>query len=419
MSDYRATPATAIAPHEVRSPLEATPGRRGPPGDLPSVHLYTPSADPSGMGAHMLCLADAYVREGRRVTLMYWPNAKAERLFAPAGERGVRLARIPHPRDARFAARIAEDLDRHPSDVFHLHVGTGRENWDAARAAAGSVRVPAIVQTLHLPWLIRNHHKRASALTALEPVDRIITVSHWQRATYEHMGVAAHRMVTVPNGVHPHTGSLGRDAARRELGLRPEQPVVMTVGRLTVMKGHRYLVEAVPMLLERFPDLVVVVVGEGHLREVLEERARTLGVAHAVRFPGHRTDARDLLAAADVFVLPSRHEGMPLAVLEAMDASLPVVGTRVIGTSEAVDDGVTGRLVAPQDPTALAGAIDGLLGDPALRRRMATAGKRRHEELFTATRMARDTAEVYDEALAPKRTTGGGGEALGSAIMGG
>src|SRR3712207_7194116 len=95
----------------------------------------------------------------------------------------------------------------------------------------------------------------------------------------------------------------------------------------------------------RFPDLAVVLLGDGPLREALEKRGAGLGVGSAVRFPGHRADARQLLAAADVFVLPSRHEGMPLVALEAMEAGLPVVATRVIGSEEVVDDGVTGALV--------------------------------------------------------------------------
>jgi glycosyltransferase involved in cell wall biosynthesis len=373
--------------------------------ELPSVHLYTPSADPSGMGEHMRCLAEEYVREGRRVTLMYWPNPRAEQMFAPVEQSGVRLARIPHPRDPQFAACIADDLHRHPSDVFHLHVGTGRENWDAARVASAA-RVPAIVQTLHLPWLIHDRRKADAVLTALEPVDRVITVSRCQRATYEKLGVEPHRMVTVPNGVRPRVSSPGRAAARRELGLDADQPVVMTVGRLTVMKGHRYLIEAVPELLDSFPDLAVVVIGDGHLRAALMDRVARLGVDHAVRFAGHRSDARGLLDAADVFVLPSRHEGMPLAVLEAMDAGLPVVGTRVIGTSEAVADGVSGRLVAPQRPAALAGALGELLGDPALRHRMAVAARERYEQQFTAARMARRTAAVYDDVLARTAVAG-------------
>ncbi|MCL3819370.1 glycosyltransferase family 4 protein [Aeromicrobium wangtongii] len=404
MSDRTTARGASISSPNVVSPFGESQSQRKPPRELPSVHLYTPSADPSGMGVHMLCLAEEYARQGRRVTLMYWANANAERLFAPAGENGVRLARIPHPRDPQFAARIADDLRHNPSDVFHLHVGTGRENWDGARAASLS-GVPAIVQTLHLPWLIRDHRKRGAVHASLEPVDRVITVSRWQRASYEKMGVLPQRMVTVPNGVHPRTWAPGRSAARSELGLGPDQPVVITVGRLTVMKGHRYLVDAVPLLLRRFPDLVVVIVGEGHLRSALEEQAERLGVAHAVRFVGHRADARGLLDAADVFVLPSRHEGMPLAALEAMDAGLPVVGTRVIGTSEAVADGISGRLVPPGRPAALAVALDELLSEPALRRRMAAAGRQRFEELFTADRMARRTAEVYDDVLARSAAT--------------
>ncbi|QCW49333.2 glycosyltransferase family 4 protein [Nocardioides dongxiaopingii] len=398
-SHDHALPGTATRPAAGTTGLRVGPGRRASGGRPPSVHLYTPSADPSGMGAHMRCLAEEYVRAGRRVTLMYWPNAHAERMFAPAETMGVRLARIPHPRDPGFAAGILEDLRRHPSDVFHVHVGTGRENFDGARAAAAA-GVPAVVQTLHLPWLIRDHRKRAPALAALEPVDRVITVSHRQRLTYERIGVAPERMVTVPNGVQPRAVAPGRAAARRELGLRPDQPVVMTVGRLTVMKGHRYLVAAAPLVLGHVPDLVVVVVGAGHLRQALTDQAEQLGVAHAVQFVGHRTDARALLDAADLFVLPSRHEGMPLAALEAMDAGLPVVGTRVIGTSEAVEDGITGLLVPAARPTPLAEALTQLLGDPVRGHAMAAAGRRRYERLFTATRMATATAAVYDDVLA-------------------
>lgn len=400
MSDQRATPATSNDGARDRGrPGHRTAGRR-PVTDLPAVHLYTPSADPSGMGVHMRCLAEEYANQGRRVTLMYWANANAERLFAPCEEQDVRLVRLPHPRHPRFAAGIAGDLRRHPSDVFHVHVGTGRENFEGARTARAA-GVPAIVQTLHLPWLIRNHRKRSAMLTALEPVDRVITVSQRQRATYERAGAPAQRMVTVPNGVPARPTAPGRAAARRLLDIAPGRPVVMTLGRLTVMKGHRHLLDALPQLLRQVPDVVVVVIGDGHLRLALADRAEQLGVAHAVRLIGHRADARGLLDAADVFVLPSRHEGMPLAVLEAMDAGLPIVGTSVIGTSEAVEDGVSGLLVPPQDPAALAEALGALLGEPEVRHRMGTAGRRRYERLFTAGRMARGTADVYDQVLVP------------------
>lgn len=370
-----------------------------PAEEPPSVHLHTPSADPSGMGVHMRCLAEEYAGQGRRVTLMYWANDNADRLFSPAEERGVRLARLPHPRHPLYGARIAQDLRRHPSDVFHVHAGTGREDFDGVRVAAG-VGVPAVVQTLHLPWLLRNRRKREGLHSALEPVDRVITVSERQRATYERVGVATRRMVTVPNGVSPRPSSPGRAAARRELGLTPRQPVVMTVGRLTVMKGQRHLLDAVPLLLRRFPDLVVVLVGDGHLRRALADQVERLGVGRAVRFVGHRADARGLLDAADVFVLPSLQEGMPLAALEAMDAGLPVVGTDVVGTSEVVEDGVTGLLVRPADPSALATSLERVLSEPVRRRRMGAAGRRRYEQRFTAAEMVRRTTAVYDDVLA-------------------
>jgi glycosyltransferase involved in cell wall biosynthesis len=203
----------------------------------------------------------------------------------------------------------------------------------------------------------------------------------------------------VLNGVRPRGAGPGREEARRLLGLAPDQPVVMTVGRLIVMKGQRFLVDSVPQLLERFGDLAVLLVGEGHLRGELSKHAAELGVSSAVRLLGHRADARMLLDAADVFVLPSLHEGMPLAAMEAMDASLPVVGTDVIGTAEVVADGETGLLVPPRDPGALATALGALLSDPDLRARYGAAARRRYLQHFTSARMAADTAAVYDSLL--------------------
>ncbi len=173
----------------------------------------------------------------------------------------------------------------------------------------------------------------------------------------------------------------------------------MTVGRLAVQKCHRYLLEAMPALLRRVPGMVAVVAGDGHLRNELETRAGRLGVDHAFRLIGHRPDARDLLDAADAFVLPSRQEGMPLAALEAMEAGLPVVATDVIGTAEVVLDGVTGLLVPSGDSDALAVALAQLLDDEDLRRSLGTAGQDLYRRCFTAARMTADTMAVYDQAM--------------------
>ena len=363
-----------------------------------SLCLYTPSADPSGMGAHMLDLVAEFVGTAE-VSLMARAVPQADWLLEGAAALGARALPLPSPRDPRFTGLIADHLGAHPADVFHCHVGTGCEDWDGVRVA-GAAGCPAVVQTQHLPFLVSHPRKRRAYHHAIEEVDRLIAVSQGLRRTYEAIGVPPELFVTVPNGVASPAGRLSRGEARQVLGLEPDQPVVLTIGRLTHMKGQWHLIDAVPALVARFPGLAVVLLGDGPLRCSLQARAAALGVARHVCFAGHRADARRLLTAADVFVLPSRHEGMPLAALEAMEAGLPVVATRVIGSAEVVDDGVTGALVRPGDPAALGAAVGRLLADPGLRGRQGAAGRRRYEESFTRGRMAGETAEVYESVLA-------------------
>jgi glycosyltransferase involved in cell wall biosynthesis len=362
-----------------------------------SICLYTPSTDPSGMGAHMVDLLAEYAATAD-VALMMRPTEGGRRLLERAAGLGARTVELPGPRDPRFADVVTGFLARNPADVFHCHVGTGSEDWDGVRLARRA-GCPAVLQTQHLPYLVAHPRKRRAYHHAVEQVDRLIAVSEGLRRTYHRIGVAPERFTTVPNGVAPLRDRIGRDAARAALRLDRRQPVVLTVGRLTHMKGQCHLVDAVPDLLARFPDLAVVLVGDGPLREALEKRVAALGVGSAVRFTGHRPDARQLLEAADVFVLPSRHEGMPLVALEAMEAGLPVVATRVIGTEEVVVDGVTGALVRPGDPAALGAALERLLADPCLRRRQGAAGRCRYLAAFTRERMAADTAAVYEATL--------------------
>jgi glycosyltransferase involved in cell wall biosynthesis len=363
-----------------------------------SLCLYTPSVDPSGMGAHMLDLIAEYVGTAD-VSLMARATPRADWLLEGAAALGSRILPLPSPRDPRFEGLITEHLRTHPADVFHCHVGTGCEDWDGVRLARAA-GCPAVVQTQHLPFLVAHPRKRRAYHHAIEGVDRLIAVSEGLRRTYERIGVPPGSFVTVPNGVGPQVGRISRGEARRELGLRADQPVVLTIGRLTHMKGQCCLIDAVPALAARFPGLAVVLLGEGPLRGSLETQVAALGVSDLVVLAGHRPDARRLLAAADVFALSSRHEGMPLAALEAMEAGLPVVATRVIGSAEVVEDGVTGALVRPGDPSALGAAVARLLADPALRRRQGAAGRRRYEAGFTRRRMALETAEVYDSVLA-------------------
>jgi glycosyltransferase involved in cell wall biosynthesis len=182
---------------------------------------------------------------------------------------------------------------------------------------------------------------------------------------------------------------------RGELVGSADRAVVLTIARLDAQKGLEYLLTAAADV----PNAVFVLVGEGREQPALEAKARMLGVADRVRFLGHRDDVPDLLAACDLFVLPSLYEGLPLSVLEAMASARPVVATAIAGTSEAVVHGETGLLVPPADPTGLAGAIRALLVDGALARRMGEAGRARVCREFSLRRMIDRVTEVYDELL--------------------
>ena len=147
------------------------------------------------------------------------------------------------------------------------------------------------------------------------------------------------------------------------------------------------------------PDATFVFAGDGPLRIALEAEARRLGVAVRCVFLGQRSDVPALLAAADLFVLPSLYEGLPVSVLEAMAAGRPVVATAIGGTDEAVTSEETGLLVAPRDPAALASAIRRLQADPALARRLAAAARGRVERDFSSEATARQVMAIYDQVL--------------------
>ncbi len=167
------------------------------------------------------------------------------------------------------------------------------------------------------------------------------------------------------------------------------------MARLDKQKDHASLLEAARLV----PDAVFVLVGDGPLREELEDRATRLGVEERVLFLGWREDIPEVLACADLFVLPSLYEGLPLALLEAMAAGLPIVATAIGGTSEAVVDGVTGLLVPPGEPRSLAAAIRRALDDEGLARRLGAASRERVRREFSAAAMARRTVSIYEECL--------------------
>ena len=188
---------------------------------------------------------------------------------------------------------------------------------------------------------------------------------------------------------------LSREAARARLGV--SGLVVGAVGRLEEQKGHTYLLAALPQVRREVPDLTVLLVGDGRLREELRRQAADLGLLDTVRFLGTRRDLPEIYRALDLFVQPSLWEGLPLALLKAMGAGLPVLATRVSGSQDVIIDGVNGRLAAPADPEALAGALLDLARRPEARRRLGDAARRTVAENYSLQAMLQRLEALYLE----------------------
>jgi len=187
-----------------------------------------------------------------------------------------------------------------------------------------------------------------------------------------------------------------REAARAALGLADGELGIGIVARLDPIKAVDALLEAFARVARALPRARLIVIGDGPEAGRLHALTRSLGIDSRVRFTGAVPDAARLLGGLDLYVSASRREGLSLAVLEAMALGLPVVATRVAGHVDAVSDGVTGRLVATDEPRALAHALVSLLGEPAAARRaLGEAGRRRVEQRFGAERMAAETAALY------------------------
>ncbi|MCR4404994.1 MAG: glycosyltransferase [Candidatus Acetothermia bacterium] len=188
-----------------------------------------------------------------------------------------------------------------------------------------------------------------------------------------------------------------KGALRQHYALPPDKPIITCVANLRPPKGHEYLIEALRELKERGLEFVALLVGDGPLRERLEESVQSLKLTEQVRFLGSRDhdEIPTILAITDVFVLPSLWEGLPTAIIEAMAAGCPVVGTAVGGMPELVIEGETGFLVPPGDPGALAERLELLLQDPALRNRLGEASADRVREHFSLERMVQQHQALY------------------------
>lgn len=295
-----------------------------------------------------------------------------------------------------FAFRkVAKLLRELRIDVIHTHNTQPFFDGTMAAMLAG---VRTVIHTDHaraFPDKLR--YMVAEWAMALYAYRVVGCSEHTSRQLRRYEKIPERKIVTIPNGIDGSRFELtiDRQAKRRELGIHEQGSVIGLAVRLSDQKGITFLLQAMPRILAKHPDTTLLIAGDGDLRMDLEREAQELGIASRVKFCGPRKDIPELLKLLDFYVLPSKWEGLPMVILEAMAAGCPVVATDVGGNSTAVVNGVTGALVPPQDPAALADAVIRLLDSPELQKRYAENGKNRFRERFSAETMARQYEHLY------------------------
>jgi glycosyltransferase involved in cell wall biosynthesis len=196
--------------------------------------------------------------------------------------------------------------------------------------------------------------------------------------------------------------STAKAGIRNQLGLAPDVRLIAMVGTLKKVKGHCYIIEAMSALAPRHPDVHLLIIGDGELRDDLQAQVTEQGLLDRIHFLGSRQDIPDLLATCDLFVLPSLWEGLSMALLEAMATGLPIVASSVSGTVQAIIPNQTGLLVPPGNVIELAEAIDELLSDPSYAQALGAAAKQRAQAEFSAQKQANEHLALYHRSLSRK-----------------
>ena len=374
--------------------------------DLPASHagtggslriLHTEAA--TAFGGQEFCIYKEMVamrERGHHLEAVCQPHAELAQRLRDAGftVHTVNMdGAVNFVRSVAFVRRVAA---RGRFDVVNTH-----SRCDTVRAAMGArlARTPLIVRTRHLAKPINSLY----AYTWL--AHRVIAVSrHVQRQLLDG-GAPPEAVATIHSPIVLPEGD-GKGSLRQELGLPADALVVGCVAVMRTEKGHADLIDAFQRVLAAFPQAHLVLAGDGMpVFERLKGQVQALGLASRVHFLGRRHDIGNVLQAFDVFALPTHREAFGTAFVEAAAMGVPVIGTDVGGVPETMQAGVTGLLVPPRDPAALAAALESLLADPERRRRMGEAGREliRGQGLFSVDRAALLVEAAYARWLGERR----------------
>jgi glycosyltransferase involved in cell wall biosynthesis len=374
---------------------------------LQVLQLYY-EPQPSGQTTHVLSLVRCLDRRRYQVTVALPAHLEGPiEAFRQLGVHTILLPLLNRRWLPQASLALARWLRREPVDVLHVH---SQEAGLFARALGRLAGRPAILYT---PQSIDIRRARWQAMyarwerMAAHWTDQIIAVDEADRRRLIHWGIPAWKVVTIPNGIDvadPAFTCLGpgeRSRLLAPLGLDPTRPVVMQVGRLSAQKDPLSFVAGAAQVADACPDVQLVLVGDGPLRDDVVTTIRRTGLGTRIFCAGWLDQARRLMAAADIITLTSRWEGMPYALLEAMACGRPVVATAVNGCPELVVDGLTGFLVPPGDVSAWAQRVIQVVKNPVLAASLGQSGRQRVEEQFSLPRLVARIESLYDLCLRP------------------
>jgi len=359
----------------------------------------------SGVEEHILLLLRGLDRRYFR-SILVCPAELVEKYgtdLPPDVEYVPMQLRIPKPSYAATAYQFANILRHHRIDILHSHMFQASRLVSPVGRACG---VPVIIETAHVREQWRSGWVKGNfAIDRLVGrfVDHYIAVSEANaRYLVQEKRLPARKIHVIPNGCsvkRVESSRSARQQLRDRLGFAKDDPVLLVIARLEPQKGHRVLLEAMPEIRREFPRIRLVCVGEGCLRQELELHVRTLELQDVVRFVGFQSSVGDWFALADISVLPSFYEGLPLVAIESLAAGCVVVATAVDGTPEVIRNEKTGLTVPPGDSPSMANAILRLLKEPDLRSRLVAAGKDWIRNHFSEDQQIHRTEQLYIHAL--------------------
>lgn len=361
---------------------------------------------------HLPILASKLQERGHAVLAVCHPDGQIGRDTSSRGipTEAIRLGKYADPVATMQLIRI---LRREQPHILHLHLS--RDLWQAVPASAwtGSGR---IILTKHIGSYIRKHDPLHRWL--YNRVDRVLTVSDiLRRNVIETCPIAPERVTTVHHALdlkrYDRT-QYEATAVRRELGIEAPDVVIGTVGRISPGKGYEEFLHAARRIREdgavpaKFLIVGAASYGEEPYYETVVDLTRRLGLAEDVLFAGFRRDIPQLLCAMDVFVFPSRAEGLGATLLEAMAMGVPCVSTNSDGTQDIIQNRVTGLTVTPGDEQAMATAVLTFIRDADLRNRVIAMARRQIEEKFDLDVMTSKIEDIYRESMSCRTATGAG-----------